>query len=122
MSGELGCFKSVSADDKLTGSGKDGLRGNLYQQDNHRLAEYAGRTASPYTDVTVTFAGGKEVRLPEKEFHYEKAADLKYPPKQTIWRFVRLNATFVFTLARSLGTGTKGIYLTSRRWKQSCGI
>lgn len=63
---------------ELTGSDKDSLRGNLYQQDNHRLAEYAGRAASPYTDVTVTFAGGKEVRLPEKEFHYEKAADLKY--------------------------------------------
>lgn len=28
--------------------------------------------------MTVTFAGGKEVRLPEKEFHYEKAANLKY--------------------------------------------
>lgn len=63
---------------ELTGNGKGGLRGNLYQQDNHRLAEYAGRTASPYTDVTVTFMGGKEVRLPEKEFRYEKAADLKY--------------------------------------------
>ena len=63
---------------ELTGSDKDSLRGNLYQQDNHRLAEYAGRAASPYTDVTVTFAGGKEVRLPEKEFRYEKAADLKY--------------------------------------------
>lgn len=63
---------------ELTGSGKNGLRGNLYQQDNHRLAEYTGRTASPYTDVTVTFIGGKEIRLPEKEFNYEKTADLKY--------------------------------------------
>ena len=36
------------------------------------------RQQHQYTDVTVTFAGGKEVRLPEKEFHYEKAADLKY--------------------------------------------
>ena len=36
---------------ELTGSGKDGLRGNLYQQDNHRLAEFAGRTASPYADT-----------------------------------------------------------------------
>lgn len=63
---------------ELTGNGKGGLRGNLYQQDNHRLAEFAERTASPYTDVTVTFMDGKEVRLPEKEFRYEKAADLKY--------------------------------------------
>jgi len=63
---------------EVTGNGKGGLRGNLYQQDNHRLAEFAGRAASPYTDVTVTFIGGKEMRLPEKEFHYEKAADLKY--------------------------------------------
>lgn len=63
---------------ELTEIGKGGLRGNLYQQDNHRLAEFAGRAASPYTDVTVTFAGGKEVRLPEKEFRYGKAADLKY--------------------------------------------
>ena len=36
------------------------------------------RQQHQYTDVTVTFAGGKEVRLPEKEFRYEKAADLKY--------------------------------------------
>jgi hypothetical protein len=63
---------------ELTGNGKGGLRGNLYQQDNHRLAEFAGRAASPFTDVTVTFITGKEMRLPEKEFHYEKAADLKY--------------------------------------------
>ena len=28
------------------------------------------------------------------------------PPKQISWRFVRLNATLVFTLVRSLGTGT----------------
>ena len=63
---------------ELTESGKGGLRGNLYQQDNHRLAEFTGRAASPYTDVTVIFAGGKEVRLPENEFRYGKAADLKY--------------------------------------------
>ena len=63
---------------ELTGTGKGGLRGNLYQQDNHRLAEFAGRAASPYTDVTVTFFSGKEVRIPEKELHYEKTADLKY--------------------------------------------
>lgn len=63
---------------ELTGTGKSGLRGNLYQQDNHRLAEFAGRAASLYTDVTVTFSSRKEVRIPEKELRYEKAADLKY--------------------------------------------
>ena len=31
------------------------------------------------------------------------------PPKQTSWRFVRLNRNLVLTLVRSLGTGMYGI-------------
>ncbi len=63
---------------ELTGDGKNGLRGNLYQQDQHEMAKFAERAASPYTDVTVTFFGGKEVRVPEKEYNYETIPNLKY--------------------------------------------
>lgn len=63
---------------ELVGSGEKGLRGNLYQQDQHRLAKFTERAASPYTDVTVTFFGGREVRIPEKEYNYETIPGLKY--------------------------------------------
>ena len=63
---------------ELVGSGEKGLRGNLYQQDQHQLAEFPERAASPYTDVTVTFFGGREVRIPEKEYNYETIPGLKY--------------------------------------------
>ena len=43
-------------------------------------------------------------------------------PKQISWRWVRLNATFVFTRVRSLGTGTKGNYLTSRSFAFAAGL
>ncbi len=63
---------------ELIGNGEKGLRGNLYQQDQHRLARFTERTASPYTDVTVTFFGGREVRIPQKEYNYETIPGLKY--------------------------------------------
>ena len=63
---------------ELLGDGANGLRGNLYQQDQHQMAQFAERAASPYTDVTVTFFDGKEVRIPEKEYNYETIPNLKY--------------------------------------------
>ena len=63
---------------ELTGDGANGLRGNLYQQDQHELAKFTEKAASPYTDVTVTFFGGREVRVPEKEYNYETVPSLKY--------------------------------------------
>lgn len=63
---------------ELTGDGKKGLRGNLYQQDQHRLAKFTERASSPYTDVTITFFGGRTVRIPEKEYNYETIPSLKY--------------------------------------------
>ena len=63
---------------ELIGDGKNGLRGNLYQQDQHQMAKFTERASSPYTDVTVTFFGGKEVRVPEKEYNYETIPSLKY--------------------------------------------
>ena len=63
---------------ELTGDGKNGLRGNLYQQDQHQMAVVAERAASPYTDVTITFFGGRAVRIPEKEYNYETIPSLKY--------------------------------------------
>lgn len=63
---------------ELVGNGEKGLRGNLYQQNQHQLAEFTERAASPYTDVTVTFFGGREVRIPEKEYNYETIPGLKY--------------------------------------------
>ena len=63
---------------ELLGDGKNGLRGNLYQQDQHQMAKFTERASSPYTDVTVTFIGGKEVRIPEKEYNYETIPGLKY--------------------------------------------
>lgn len=63
---------------ELTGDGSNGLRGNLYQQDQHQMAVFAERTASPYTHVTVTFYSGKTVRMPEKEYNYETIPDLKH--------------------------------------------
>lgn len=63
---------------ELLGDGKNGLRANLYQQDQHQMAKFTERASSPYTDVTVTFIGGKEVRIPEKEYNYETIPSLKY--------------------------------------------
>ena len=63
---------------ELLGDGKNGLRANLYQQDQHQMAKFTERASSPYTDVTVTFIGGKEVRIPEKEYNYETIPGLKY--------------------------------------------
>ena len=63
---------------ELLGDGSNGLRGNLYQQDQHQMAQFAERASSPYTDVTITFFGGKEVRIPEKEYNYETIPSLKY--------------------------------------------
>lgn len=63
---------------ELLGDGKNGLRANLYQQDQHQMATFTERASSPYTDVTVTFIGGKEVRIPEKEYNYETIPSLKY--------------------------------------------
>ena len=63
---------------ELLGDGANGLRGNLYQQDQHQMAQFAERAASPYTDVTVTFFDGREVRIPEKEYNYETIPNLKY--------------------------------------------
>ena len=63
---------------ELLGNGRNGLRGNLYQQDQHRMALFAERASSPYTDVTVTFLDGREVRIPEKEYNYETIPSLKY--------------------------------------------
>jgi len=63
---------------ELIGNGEKGLRGNLYQQDQHRLAKFTERAAAPYTDVTVTFFNGREVRIPEKEYNYETIPGLKY--------------------------------------------
>ena len=42
------------------------------------MAQFAERASSPYTDVTITFFGGKEVRIPEKEYNYETIPSLKY--------------------------------------------
>lgn len=63
---------------ELIGDGKNGLRGNLYQQDQHRMAQFAEKASSPYTDVTITFFGGKELRIPEKECNFETIPNLKY--------------------------------------------
>lgn len=63
---------------ELLGDGKNGLRANLYQQDQRQMAVFAERAASPYTDVTITFFGGREVRIPEKEYNYETIPGLKY--------------------------------------------
>lgn len=63
---------------ELLGDGKDGLRANLYQQNQHQMAKYAERASSPYTDVTVTFFGGRQVRVPEKEYNFETIPHLKY--------------------------------------------
>ena len=63
---------------ELLGDGKSGLMANLYQQDQHQMAKFTERASSPYTDVTITFIGGKEVRIPEKEYNYETIPSLKY--------------------------------------------
>ena len=63
---------------ELLGDGTNGLRGNLYQQDQHQIAQFAERAASPYTDLTIIFCGGREVRIPEKENQYETINSLKY--------------------------------------------
>ena len=63
---------------ELLGDGTSGLRGNLYQQDQHRMALFSERAASPYTDLTIIFCGGREVRIPENENRYETINSLKY--------------------------------------------
>lgn len=67
---------------ELPGDGKKGLRGNLYQQDQHRLAKFTERTASSYTDVTITFFGGRKVRIPEKEYNCETVPKFEV----SLWR------------------------------------
>ena len=62
---------------ELLGDGSKGLRGNMYQQDQHEIAKYTERAASPYTDITITFSSGHEARIPEKEWH-DRINDLKY--------------------------------------------
>ncbi|MDE6589851.1 MAG: DUF3848 domain-containing protein, partial [Oscillospiraceae bacterium] len=63
---------------ELIGDGTHSLRGNLYQRDQHQMAKFAERASSPYTDVTVTFFGGRQVRVPEKEYNFETIPSLKY--------------------------------------------
>lgn len=63
---------------ELLGDGRNGLRANLYQQDQHQMAKFTERASSPYTDVTVTFFGGREVRIPEKEYNCDTISSLKY--------------------------------------------
>jgi len=53
---------------ELLGDGSKGLRGNLYQQDNHQLARFAERVASPITDIMVTFQDGNQVCVPRDQF------------------------------------------------------
>jgi len=62
---------------ELLGDGSKGLRGNLYQQDNHQLAQFAERAASPITDITVTFQAGNQVCVP-LEKHKETISGLVY--------------------------------------------
>lgn len=63
---------------ELLGDGTKGLQGNLYQQDRHQLAQFAERAASPYTDVTVTFFSGNQVRVPHDKYNYETFPGLEY--------------------------------------------
>lgn len=70
--------KAVLYSVEITGMKKGVVRGNLYERDRHGYAELAHRGASPYTDVTLTFISGKELRIPHDEFTYSKQNDLEY--------------------------------------------
>ena len=63
---------------ELLGNGQKGLRGNLYQQDQHQLGAFAERASSPYAGVTITFSGGKEVCISKEAYNHQTLPGLKY--------------------------------------------
>ena len=63
---------------ELLGDGQKGLRGNLYQQDQHQLGAFAERASSPYAGVTIIFSGGKEVCVPKEAYSHQTLPSLKY--------------------------------------------
>lgn len=70
--------KAVIYSVEITGEKNGAVRGNLYERDRHQYAELADRGASPYTDETVTFISGEELRIPKEEFKYSSQSDLEY--------------------------------------------
>lgn len=63
---------------EITGIKNGVVRGNIYERDRHQYAELAFWGASPYTDVTLTFISGQELRIPEKDYVYPARRDLEY--------------------------------------------
>lgn len=63
---------------EITGMENGRLRGNLYERDNHRLAELSLRSCSPYTSVTVSFHTGREMCFPLAEYDHTSKSDLEY--------------------------------------------
>lgn len=70
--------KAVLYSVEITGVKNGVVRGNLYERDRHQYAELAGRTASPFTNVTLTFNSGEELRIPQEDFKYSNQSDLEY--------------------------------------------
>jgi len=70
--------KAVLYSVEITGVKNGVVRGNIYERDRHQYAELAFRGASPYTDVTLTFISGRELRIPQKDFVYPTQQDLEY--------------------------------------------
>lgn len=63
---------------EITGMKNGVVRGNIYERDRHQYAELTARGASLYTDDTLTFSGGKEVRIPHDELTHSKRCDLEF--------------------------------------------
>ncbi len=63
---------------EITSGAQGKLRGNLYQVDNHQLAAFAARVASPFTNMTVMFLEGHEALLSKEEATSRTWQDVEY--------------------------------------------
>ena len=63
---------------EVTSDDRGRLRGNLFQVDHHQLAAFAGRAASPLTDVTVKFVEGHEALIPREEYYSQGMNSIEY--------------------------------------------
>lgn len=70
--------KAVLYSVEITGVKNGVVRSNIYERDRHQYAELAGRAASPYTDVTLTFSSGQETRISQEDFKYSNQNNLEY--------------------------------------------
>lgn len=61
---------------EITGIKNGVVRGNLYECDRRQYAELAGRSASPYTDVSITCLDGHMEQMPHEQYNSDVVRNL----------------------------------------------